>query len=264
MSQTSYNFYQGVAILGMKIDARDDHVDSKVAAEAIEPGRALIKVVGVDNKARKPKANKGTLVLDADLITANVVNGNVNGTGIAPVTFAVSHLNTMGLLVTAIKALTTLVADAYLDSTDATNRTIIIRAVDGLTIATLTSWAVTAGATQANIAATALGTLDNENVLEGIAMVPVKEQALGTGIVIYAVNDIIPSVRKGAVFGLTEQAVTMDDPVYIRFYSDGTTGTAEGQFRKDSDSGKAFAATGLRFRTSASAGAVVAVEINKP
>jgi hypothetical protein len=124
--QTSYNTNMSVANPGMIADATFDMIESFQAYEEIGLGKGIVKRDGYDLVGRLPKANKSTLVFSGDLITDNVVNLKVNGTSIAPVTFSGTHAATMALLIAAIEALTTKVVDAYLDTSDTNNRTLII------------------------------------------------------------------------------------------------------------------------------------------
>jgi len=214
-------------------------------------------VYGLDDLVRLPAFNQGSLVFDADLVTSNTIDMDVNGTAMSQVTFATSHLNTMGLIITALEAMDD-VQSAALDATDTNNRTIIITGVDDTDIA-VTSIVVAAGASQANGAYTK-GTRD---VLYGIALHSFSLIADSDGVVSYAINDPVNILRQGAVYVYSETAVLSSDTVYCR-HEVGGNGDLVGQFRNDSDSGKCFAVTGAKFKESTTAPGIVKVEINFP
>lgn len=92
----------------------------------------------------------------ADLIADNVVNLKVNGTAIAPVTFAATHDATMALLVTAIEAVTT-VQDAKISPLDP--QVIYYYLKDASVTPAVTEAVVTAGNTQATITASVVTNL---------------------------------------------------------------------------------------------------------
>ena len=79
-------------------------------------------------------------------------------------------------------------------------------------------------------------------------------------------DGVLSLVSRGQVWMETEQAVTPNDPVFVRFNAAGATGTspAVGKVRLDADTGKADAVTAARFLTTAAAGGLVLVEWNIP
>jgi hypothetical protein len=91
-----------------------------------------------------------TIVLDADLVTSNVFEGDVNGSAVS-VTFSVDHLTTMGLMATAIDAIDG-VDSAVVGG--AGNRTITVTASSVDADVTLENFLITLGASQANITIT--------------------------------------------------------------------------------------------------------------
>lgn len=115
----------------------------------IEFGYPVFTYVGDEKDLYTFKNDTGTFVLDADLITANVVNITVNGTAMAAVTFDTDHDTTMGLIVSALNDMTGV--EAVLDPADTNSRTIQIL-IKGET-AVITG-AVTLGASQAGVTVT--------------------------------------------------------------------------------------------------------------
>lgn len=92
---------------------------------------------------------KATLTLSADLITANTVNGSINGVAISTVTFNTDHDTTMDLLVSAIEALPSV---SSVELTDvANNRQITVYAKDPTDLFLVSAFTVTSGSTQATI-----------------------------------------------------------------------------------------------------------------
>jgi len=90
-----------------------------------------------------------TLVLDADLVTSNVINGQVGGVAISPVTFATNHATTMAAVAAAILAANDNVLSATVDT-----RTITVTTVQDASDQDLSAWVVTLGASQATAAVT--------------------------------------------------------------------------------------------------------------
>lgn len=189
----NYPINMNIGQLGHVIDTRDCVVESWPASEAIPFGRLVCRSNDPAKlgTVRLPYLTTGRIVFDADLITANVINGSVNGEAIDAVTFAASHDNTMDLLVTAIEALDT-VKRAELDGSDADNRTILIEVIDANAV--LASWAVTLGDTQAGVATSALSNV--EQVI-GVAIFDHTRENPGNGGAQYAVGDVVGVLRRG-------------------------------------------------------------------
>jgi len=91
---------------------------------------------------------KGLLTFAGDVIASNVINVTINGVAISPVTYADSHANTMALLVTALKAIST-VSDAVLVSARVIEFTPVLQTSVPVVTAT-----VTLGQTQTTITPT--------------------------------------------------------------------------------------------------------------
>ena len=72
----------------------------------------------------------------------------------------------------------------------------------------------------------------------------------------------IAIVRRGVVYVRTESACTAGQPVFVRHTL--APGTVNGASRHDADGANAVAVSGARFRNSAGAGEIVAIEINLP
>lgn len=103
------------------------------------------------------------ITFSAALITANVYNLTINGTGIGAVTYATSSDATMTAIAASIKLVVAFVADAFVTPATTGNvRVITIIPKSGVTL-TLTSSAVTGGSSQATTAITTLTAISDIN-----------------------------------------------------------------------------------------------------
>jgi hypothetical protein len=257
--QLAYNINMGVANPGMIADAAFNMIESFQAYEVLDIGMGIVKRVGSDYVGRLPKANKGTIVFSADTVAGDIINASVNGTTITASTFATTHAALMATVIGKLVALTTIVSTAALDTTDPTNRTIIVTSLDGLDCIVLCT--VTNGGIGTAAATVTTGTTD---VLEGISVSTMaKEETLGTLLVKFSVGEAIPTMRKGKIYVVPETNVASGDSVYCRFLGNGTTKFA-GHFRNDSDTATATLVPYAMFKTTAVADAPAIIEINLP
>ncbi len=209
MSQLFYNQDMKIAQIGQLADARNRTVESYVAGEAIPFGRLVVRSndPAKPNTVRLPRATRGTVTFDANLIASNVVNGKVNGEAITPVTYASSHGDTMTALLAAIEALST-VKRAALMNTGSNNRDIVIETTDEDIV--LADWAVTLGVSQATIATAESGA--NE-VIAGVAMF--SNQVINTNPAAdpaYAVGDVVNVLSQGSIWVPVVTDYTTNDP----------------------------------------------------
>ena len=254
MPQTSYDFNMAIGFPGLIAGIGPKRIASYANEDVPVPfGVGVIQGASA-NQCRLPLKNSATIVLDADLVASNSVAGTVNGTALTATVYATSHLATMTAIAAKIAAI-----DGVLSATvgGTSNRTITVLAENGETIA-LTSFAVTLGAGQAGV------TLAHttSDVLLGLAVHEHVEQT-ASAVARYEANSAVGVMRQGTMWVTCEDAVDPSDSVYIRFAASGGN-TQLGAVRTDTDSGTAFAATGCRFMTSASAGALVQIEVNLP
>jgi hypothetical protein len=89
-----------------------------------------------------------TLVLDADFVASNVINGTIGGVAISEVTYASSHANTMALLAAEIQSFAG-VETAVVDTRTITITTLL----DGVD-QTAAGFVITLGASQAGVVVT--------------------------------------------------------------------------------------------------------------
>jgi len=259
--QLSYDNLMTNGSAGELADCGFKNVLSPQCSEEMPIGLGVAKVVGSDYKVRLPHQNLSTIVFDADLVTSNVINGDVNGVAISPVTFSTNHLTTMNLIKAELEGL-----DAVESATvgGSGNRTLTVVAAEDAVAVFLENWVVTLGAGQAGV------TLSNtsSDSLYGIGLRTQNKENLyastgSNGVAPYYVGDCVSMLTKGRVFVAVEDTLDSDSDVYVRFYANGAN-TQLGSFRSDADSGTALACADCVWRVGASAGALAVLEINKP
>lgn len=176
------------------------------------------------------------LTFSADLVASNVVAGYFMGTSVS-VTYATSHANTMGLLATALRAIT------GVQGVSVSGRQLTITMQAGYS-ARHGVWTVTGGASQATIAW--------------------ADASPGTQVPPFEAGAAVPVARRANIWCVGETAMAVGDTVYVRF-REGSTGEYRGQVRNDSDSGAATAwAQAEVVRPSSAAGDLVEIGINLP
>jgi hypothetical protein len=253
MSQLSYSRTMQPAYEGMLADIGYKYSVSAPAAGALDFGRAAVSSNQVAGGARKPSRNQATIVLDADLVASNTINGSVNGTAIAQVTYATSHLNTMNLIKAAIETvLTALGLTGMVTVGGASNRTITILLTGSeASSLLLASWAVTNGASQAGV--TLAHTTDA--FLRGIVMHEHKGRR-ADGTVGYEAKDSVNILRRGRIWVKVNEAVAENDDAYAVV----ATAGEEGMF------GKTAAGNLLvgKFASAAADNGLAIVDINLP
>lgn len=80
MAQLSYSQQMEIGSVGLLADCGFKNVLSPRAFEDIPIGRGVVKVVGEDMGVRLPGQNYSTIVLNADLVTGNLIQTSINGT----------------------------------------------------------------------------------------------------------------------------------------------------------------------------------------
>jgi hypothetical protein len=261
MGQTTYNALMTNGSAGLLADSGFKNVLSPRCAEEMPVGLGVVKVAGVDYQVRLPHQNLSTITFDADLVTSNVINGDIGGNSIAPVTFASTHLDTMNAIAAAIELLDG-VASATVGGSG--NRVITVVAEEDATNVFAENWVVTLGASQAGV--TESNT--SSDSLYGIALRTQNKENLrdssgSNGPAPYYVGDCVSMLTRGRVFVTVEDTLDSDDDVYVRFYPS-SPNLQLGSFRSDSDSGTALQCADCVWRVGASAGALAVLEINKP
>lgn len=185
--------------------------------------------------------DKAVITIAGDALNTNdTIIVTINGVTLATITYATSEAATLQALASLIEAVNG-VASATVSS-----RTITILNNPGLPL--LINSVVVDDDTVASVQVT--------------ATVAHSSQSASIGQVWYAATDPVPVLRRGRIFVTVEQAVTSDDPVYVRHTASGTY--VRGGFRKDVDTARALPWTAAAYVTSAAAGGVAVVEINLP
>lgn len=194
---------RGIAGLKMGVDSR---VESRAAQEDIAFGLPVFSYIGDDDKCWSFKNDVGKLVFDGDFVTSNVITITVNGVDAADVTFATDHDTTADLVVAAVAALTGV--ECVLDSTDATNRTFLIR-VKGETA--LVAEAITGGAGQV----TGTITYGSGQIFVGVSMHTHKEPKNATVGALYEQYDPVNVMVDGWIMGEIGAAVNSSTVPYV-------------------------------------------------
>lgn len=191
------------AVAGMQADSGDSYNESGKRAEVIiEFGQSVVKgnvsAFGVKN----PVADVSSIVFDADFVTSNTINLDVNEESISEVTFSSTHVATAELVRAAIAALTG-VASCVIDSNDSASRTFIVTTTGIACV--VENIVVAAGASQAD----ATLVLASTDIFRGIAVQIHND----TGV--YSVDEAVTFKRKGRIWCPVSVTVSEDDPVYI-------------------------------------------------
>lgn len=197
--QLAYNQDPAVAFAGMPADGHLLDADSGFAVGKLEFGYAGMRSDDTTKRrsVRTPKRNASTLVFAGDLVTSNVVNGNVNGVPITAITFETNHLTTITALADEIvaKLLAQGIVATY--ALSGTNRTITFAAIDGHV--DLTSFIVTAGAGQTTATLTNV-TSDALIDFVGILRYDARAPRISDGLPGFDDKDSVALVRKGRIW----------------------------------------------------------------
>ncbi len=109
----------------------------------------------------------------------------------------------------------------------------------------------------------ALLPVDGDGDFIGVAIRTQGIEQNGSGEAFYAEKSAVSVLNRGRIYVRSEQEVVAGDPVFLRFEV-GAPGTVLGAFRKDADTDKAYALSGVRFVRGAAAGGLAVIEINLP
>lgn len=214
MSQTSYNQDPAVAFQGMPADGHLLDSDSGFAVGKLDFGIAGMRSDDTTKprSVRKQVRNASTLVAAGDLITANVVNGNVNGVALSPITFATSHLVTITAVADAIVAALLAQGIVATYALSGTNRTVTFAAIDGTV--DLTSFIVTAGSSQTTFTMTNVG---SDAVIDFVGVIRYDARAprIADGLPGFADKDSVALVRKGRIWVPITSDVADNADAYI-------------------------------------------------
>tara|TARA_R110000868_G_scaffold402722_1_gene679352 strand:- start:309 stop:1097 length:789 start_codon:yes stop_codon:yes gene_type:complete len=235
--------------------------ESKVVEETdgINFGRVVLLAADTD-KARLPRSNQATIVLDADLVTSNsvacsvVINGTT--TALTATVFATSHLVSMQAIDTKLEAVTG-IASATVGG--ANNRTITIvfsPEYDGY----VSVFTVTLGASQA------VATLANteSGSFYGIAAQSAK-QLTADGVSLYEDNETASVARVNYIDVYSDDALAIGDSVYVRFFEESAADKKRGMIMGSAGSSpvKAKIWSDVEVVSACAAGGLATLRINK-
>lgn len=204
-------------LAGLKYGIGESRDESKVVCDpdGIEFGKAVFGYVGDDEGAYNQKNSLSTGVFSADLVTANLINGNINGVAIAEVAFDTDHGTTMANLLAEV-LLNPEVDYAELSDIAGDNRTISILSKG---TAIVVAFTVTGGASQATFVSTP--SQDPELVYLGAARREMKEYA---GVARYELEDSLNLMTQGSLYVEAGEAVESNTKAYV--LPDGTYGNS--------------------------------------
>lgn len=192
----------------------------------IENGYPVFGYAGDESSAYLFHQDQDTVVFDADLVTANVINGTIQGVAITEVAFNTNHNDTMDDLVTEILT-NAAVTSATLTDVAGDNRTIQIITKGAETV---TTFAVTLGASQAGVTITSAASAGLTYL--GASRFEQKESATSNS---WLLNCTIPVMVQGNLTVVIGDTVQANTSAYVR--TDGTYGTSgvatAGRFKED-------------------------------
>jgi hypothetical protein len=254
MPITKYQNYLDVGQKGQVATLEDSNIKTRNAEQAIEFGRAVVKGItgGVDVK--NIFKSKASLTFDADFVTVNTIDLNVNGVAISQVTFATSHAATFAAVIAAIDALTGISAVA------GTGREILITVDNAASNITISDVVVAGGASQAG-STTVYSSVDT---FEGIAALRHGQPTTIGGDDKYQINDAVNVLTKGVIFVEVVATVAYGDSVYV--YNDKSNESNQGQFTNASSGNLVVSSAKFVSAATGTTGspALAKVEINQP
>jgi hypothetical protein len=254
MPITKYQNYLDVGQKGQVATLEDSNIKTRNAEQAIEFGRAVVKGItgGVDVK--NIFKSKASLTFDANFVTGNTIDLNVNGVAISQVTFATSHAATFAAVIAAIDALTGISAVA------GTGREILITVDNAASNITISDVVVAGGASQAG-STTVYSSVDT---FEGIAALRHGQPTTIGGDDKYQINDAVNVLTKGVIFVEVVATVAYGDSVYV--YNDKSNESNQGQFTNASSGNLAVSSAKFVSAATGTTGspALAKVEINQP
>lgn len=254
MPITKYQNYLDVGQKGQVATLEDSNIKTRNAKQAIEFGRAVVKGItgGVDVK--NIFKSKASLTFDADFVSGNIINLNVNGIATSQVTFATSHAATLATLIAAIDALTGISAEV------GTGREILITVDNAASNISISDVVVAGGASQAGSTIV----YSSVDTFEGIAALRHGQPVTIGGDDKYQINDAVNLLTKGIIFVEVVATVAYGDSVYV--YNDKSNESNQGQFTNASSGNLAVSSAKFVSAATGTTGspALAKVEINQP
>ena len=254
MPITKYQNYLDVGQKGQVATLEDSNIKTRNAEQAIEFGRAVVKGITPGVDVKNIFKSKASLTFDADFVTGNTIDLNVNGVAISQVTFATSHAATFAAVIAAIDSLTGISAVA------GTGREILITVDNAASNITISDVVVAGGASQAG-STTVYSSVDT---FEGIAALRHGQPTTIGGDDKYQINDAVNVLTKGVIFVEVVATVAYGDSVYV--YNDKSNESNQGQFTNASSGNLAVSSAKFVSAATGTTGspALAKVEINQP
>lgn len=253
MPITKYQNYYDVGQAGQVATLEDSNIKTRNAQEVIGFGKGVVKglVGGVDVK--NIAKNIATLTFAGDFVASNVINLDVDGVAIAPVTFSADQATTFALVIAAIDALT------GISAVDAGGRVITITSDAGDNI-TVDNVVVTLGAGQT----TGTVAYTSSDVVEGITALRHGQPITIGGNDAYQINDSVNVLTKGVIWVNVVATVAYGDSVYIA--NDKTDSSNQGNFTNASGGNLVVSSAKFVSAATGTTGtpALAKVEINQP
>lgn len=263
-AQTTYSPDRAPGFAGQLLGIGNPWIRAGLALAAISFGLGIVIAAAGGQAVRLPNVNDADAVFNADLVTSNVINGSITVTdkdgvatvtALSPTTFATDHATTMAAIAAKLAAVTG-VASAVVGG--GSNRTLTVNATGDYAIA-LSAFVVTLGGSQATVTYAERTT----DTFTGVALHQHKPPSTINGVARYEAAESVDVLEQGDAFVYVEGTVKETDPVYLRYRANGV-GKDVGQFRVDSDSGRAVLVTGVRFAAGRTGAGIVAMRVNRP
>lgn len=254
MPITKYQNYFDVGRKGQVATLEDSNIKTRNAEQVIEFGRAVVKGgwagVGVKNIFK----SKASLTFDADFVTGNTIDLDVNSVAISQVTFTTDHATTFAAVISAIDALTGISAVA------GTGREILITVDNAISNITVSNVVVAGGASQAGSTIV----YSSVDTFEGIAALRHGEPATIGGDDKYQINDSVNVLTKGVIYVEVVATVAYGDSVYV--YNDKSNESNQGQFTNASSGNLLVSSARFISDATGTTGSpgLAKVEINQP
>lgn len=261
MGQDTFNFNQAKAVAGMLVDSGIDHVVTRINDGVAQVTTVTIVseenntdfVVTINGVALTFTSDaSGTFAEQLAGILAAINDSLFNGEGLA-------------FDVTAVADGT---KDVVITANDEGVQLVVTVTVTILTVALTTppSGAIPFGlmVAQATDDAECRLPVVTGDIMLGVSVIDHTEpNQIRTGTNEYPIGSTVGIASQGRIWVTVEDAVSAGGAVYVRFET-GSGGSQLGALRSDADSASAVVLAGAIFETSADAGALASLNLNRP
>lgn len=247
-------YKQNTAVEGQITNSCNEERLTKAAAETIPFGRFLAHTSNY--KARLPLTNNLVILFNANFVSSNVINLDVNGVAMSPVTFATDHTTTLTALAAAIQATVTGITATV---TGAREITVVTTTATALSVDNI---AVTLGGSQATATKTYTST-DGTKAIGISVRVPKANDTDGTAS--YKAGDPVEVSEEDEIAVVCETSFNPDSDIYIRVVEELGASQKRGMIRTSAGSPVvAVAFTKGKIRNEGSAGQIAKIKLNLP